>query len=275
MLSLGGWGGCATCSEVFGRPEGRRTFARSLHTWLERTGTDGIDLDWEYPAVQGPPGHAFGPQDREHFTALVLALRDELGPRYEMSFAAGGTDECLLNGFEWDQVMPVVDRVNLMSYDLVHGYSTRTGHHTPLYSTPQQPLSVDHGVDVLLELGVPPQKIVIGAAFYSRVFTVTDTTGSGLFRPGSFHHAVSYHALDSAITTARGWRWSFDTIARAPHAFHPGERLFLTGDDRVSVAAKARYVRERGLGGIMFWQLRDDRTRDGLLDVMDANLRDP
>ena len=30
MLSLGGWGGCATCSDVFSTPGGRREFAQSV-----------------------------------------------------------------------------------------------------------------------------------------------------------------------------------------------------------------------------------------------------
>ena len=30
MLSLGGWGGCATCSDVFGTEEGRKEFAQSV-----------------------------------------------------------------------------------------------------------------------------------------------------------------------------------------------------------------------------------------------------
>src|SRR5690606_15749589 len=44
MLSLGGWGGCAPCSEAFSRKNGRETFARSVKELNDYFQTDGIDL---------------------------------------------------------------------------------------------------------------------------------------------------------------------------------------------------------------------------------------
>jgi GH18 family chitinase len=55
ILSLGGWGGCKTCSEVFSTEEGRKEFAQSAKDLCEKYKTDGIDLDWEYPAIEGYP----------------------------------------------------------------------------------------------------------------------------------------------------------------------------------------------------------------------------
>ena len=59
MLSLGGWGGCETCSDVFSSKEGRRVFSQSVKELNEYFGTDGIDLDWEYPAIEGYPNHKY------------------------------------------------------------------------------------------------------------------------------------------------------------------------------------------------------------------------
>jgi chitinase len=275
LVSLGGWGGCESCSEVFSREEGRRKVAASIHALLKRTWTDGIDLDWEYPAVQGPPGHAFTPEDRHNFTLLVHELRRQLGDRYEISFAAGGTDECLLRGFEWDSIMPVVDRVHIMSYDLVHGYSNRTGHHTSLFPVKGQQLSAAHAVQVLDALRVPRSKVVIGAATYDRIFKDVPPADHGLFQPGTFQRAISFSAIDTTITEAKGWQWFRDEGAGAAYAYNAAERRFLTGDDVQSIQAKSRYVRDQGLGGIMFWQLRDDKLKGGLLDVMHRALRDP
>jgi chitinase len=275
LLSLGGWGGCATCSEVFSRKEGRRKFAESVRQLLKRTWSDGIDLDWEYPAVQGPPGHPFAPEDRHHFTLLVQELRRVLGPTYEISFAVGGTDACIVQGFEWDSVMTVVDRVHIMSYDLVHGYSKRTGHHTALYSTKGQGVSADRAVQLLDSLGVPRRQVVIGAAFYARIWKDVPPKDSGLFQPGTFSHTISSSVVDTTITPAKGWTLLRDEKARAPYGYRPATKEFVTYDDAISVAAKARYVREQGLGGIMFWQLVDDRPKEGLLDALYRALRTP
>ncbi|MCC6461671.1 MAG: glycoside hydrolase, partial [Saprospiraceae bacterium] len=136
LLSLGGWGGCASCSPVFARAEGRRAFAVSVRRLMQEYGADGIDLDWEYPGIEGYPGHAFEAADKRHFTELVQELRRELGPQAVISFAAGGFQQFFDHSVEWETVMPMLNFVNIMSYDLVGGFSTRTGHHTPLYSTP-------------------------------------------------------------------------------------------------------------------------------------------
>lgn len=275
LLSFGGWGGCATCSEVFSREEGRRAFAVSARRLLERTYTDGIDLDWEYPAVPGPPGHAYSEDDRHNFTLLVRELRKTLGDRYEISFAAGGTNACLLKGFEWGSIMPLVDRVHIMSYDLVHGYSTTTGHHTPLYSCRGQELSADHAVQLLDSLGVPRKNIVIGAAFYARFWKEVPDVGNGLFQPGTFSHTIPCSALDTVVTEANGWTTVRDKEACASYAYNAHLREFATFDDAASVAAKAGYVRSKGLGGIMFWQLIDDDPVNGLLNTMYKALRSP
>ena len=36
-----------------------------------------------------------------------------------------------------------------------------------------------------------------------------------------------------------------------------------------SIELKTKYVIDKGLNGIMFWQLGDDKFRDGLLDEID------
>src|SRR5688572_20342804 len=167
ILSLGGWGGCEFCSPVFAVKEGREEFAGSVKGLLIYFKADGIDLDWEYPAIPGHPGHAYSLADRKNFTELIRALRDTLGNRYEISFAAGGFDSFLRESVEWDKIMPLLDKVNLMTYDLVHGYSTVTGHHTPLYSTPEQKQSADNVIRYLDSIGVPLSKLIIGAAFYA------------------------------------------------------------------------------------------------------------
>lgn len=81
IISLGGWGGCATCSDVFSSKKNRKAFARSVKRVNQYFGADGIDLDWEYPAISGFPSHKYQPQDKENFTKLVTQLRKTLGKK--------------------------------------------------------------------------------------------------------------------------------------------------------------------------------------------------
>jgi chitinase len=89
LLSLGGWGGCAPCSDVFNDANNRRAFAESVRELCDYFKTDGIDLDWEYPTIQGHPGHKFQPADKANFTALAKQLRETLGNTREVTSRQG------------------------------------------------------------------------------------------------------------------------------------------------------------------------------------------
>ncbi|NII25039.1 glycoside hydrolase family 18 protein [Pseudoflavitalea sp. X16] len=269
LLSLGGWGGCKTCSDVFSRKGARDSFALSVKQWTDKLGTDGIDLDWEYPAIEGPPGHPYKEEDRPNFTELVKALRKVLGSKHEISFAAGAFTKCLEESIAWKEVMPVVDRVNLMTYDLVNGYSTTTGHHTALYSTPELKESTNNAVTYLESLGIPRNKMVIGAAFYARVFENVDSVNNGLYRPTKFKSFIPYRIFPTVLAQADGYTAYRDDIAKAPYSYNPSKKLFATYDDSLSVDLKTNYAIDKGLNGIMFWELTLDKPKDGLLDVID------
>lgn len=268
MLSLGGWGGCATCSDVFSTKRGRRQFAKSVKEVNNYFETDGLDLDWEYPAISGFPDHRFSPDDKKNFTALVIKLRKKLGKKNELSFAAGGFKKFIDNSIEWDKVMKKVNRVNLMSYDLVSGFSTVTGHHSPLYSSPQNPESVDYGVKLLQQHGVSDKKIVIGAAFYGRMFENVQDSSSGLYQQGKFKRGISGKYFSTMLSADSGFVSHWDSTAQASWSYNPEKNLFVTYDDEKSVGLKTKYVIDRDLGGIMFWQLLDDAYEDGLLKAI-------
>lgn len=268
LLSLGGWGGCQTCSQVFNTAAGRTEFCQSVKDLANTYQTDGLDLDWEYPAIEGYPGHQFLPEDKQNFTALVKELRQTLGNQQIISFAAGGFNTFLEQSIEWDKAMPYLDMVNVMSYDLTNGFSPATGHHTPLYSTPDQPASTDNAVRFLDSIGLPTEKIVIGAAFYARVWEGVDSVNHGLYRPGKFKRSVSYRSFNDYLSDNQGFVHYWDNIAQAPFCYNAAEKLFATFDDVESVKRKTEYALQKKLGGIMFWQLGEDNPKGGLLDAI-------
>jgi chitinase len=270
MVALGGWGGCETCSEVFSSQAGREGFAKSAVEILESFGLDGLDLDWEYPTVEGHPGHPYGPEDKPNFTALVKTLRTHFGDQYELSFAAGGYTEFLEDAVDWLAIMPLLDRVNLMSYDLVNGYSKMTGHHTGLFSSKNQKESTDRGVKFLLDIGVESQKIVIGAAFYARVWQNVAPLENGLFQAGKFKQSVNYKDFPSYFSIDNGFTSFRDAESQADYFYSETLKEFATIDSKQSVADKVRYAEQHKLGGIMFWQLTGDTERNGLLQAIDS-----
>ena len=268
ILSLGGWGGCPSCSDVFSDAGNRKDFSISVVELLEKYQADGIDLDWEYPAVEGYPGHTFKPEDRANFTELVKQLRETLGEKYEISFAAGGFEKYMEEAIEWENIAPLINYVNLMSYDLVHGFSERTGHHTPLYSTTDQLLSADWGVRQLTERGIPKEKIIIGSAFYGRFWENVPNVNDGLYQAGKFLKSESFSNIEKLIASDKSFRFFWDDVAKAPYLYNSEKNLFVTYDNRNSIELKTRYAMDKKLGGIMFWELSLDEPKDGLLEVI-------
>lgn len=270
MLALGGWGGCEPCSDVFSSAENRQVFARSVKSVLTDIGGDGLDLDWEYPAIEGHPGHPYKPQDRQNFTALVRALRSTLGDESLITVAAGGFDEFLQKSMEWQEIAPLINSVNLMSYDLVNGFSTVTGHHTPLYSTADQKQSTDNAVRFLLNAGFPAQKIVIGAAFYSRVWEGVAEEDNGRYQSGRHVPGLRYSQLAAEYRSENGYRLFWDEDAVAAYAYDAENQSYATFDTPHSLTLKTRYAKELGLGGIMFWELPGDTDEGAMVKAIYA-----
>lgn len=268
MIFFGGWSACAECSDLFADSIRRKAFVKSVLQFITKNKLDGIDLDWEYPAIEGFPGHKYQKADKIHFTKLVKELRTVLPPPYILSFAAGGFKQYLEKSIDWKSVIPLVDFVNLMTYDLVGGYATTTGHHTPLYSYLTKQESTDSCVKWLIKHKVPSKKLIIGAAMYARVWEEVKNIQNGLFQPGKFKEAVSYANFEKYFTDNNGYQYYWDERSEAPYQYNSKLGLFATFDDGKSVHKKSEYVLKNRLGGIMFWELKDDIKEKGLLNEM-------
>ncbi len=273
MVSVGGWGGCSFCSDLFASEEHRKIFAKTTVTLFKKYGIDGLDLDWEYPAIEGYPGHKYDAPDKNNFTELVKALRQEMGNDYLLSFAAGGFVKYLEQSVDWNAVIPLVDFVNLMTYDLVGGYATVTGHHTPLHDYMPEQESTGKCVNWLLDKKLPPGKLIIGAAMYARVWEKVPDINHGLYQPGKFKRGVSYAEFATYFSDSSGYTYYWDKKAKAPYQYNAAKHLFATFDDKRSIKAKTKFIRRKKLGGIMFWELIQDVKKDGLVDEMERYLK--
>ena len=268
LISLGGWGGCETCSDVFASKAGTKEFVKSIEETYDYFKVDGLDLDWEYPAIAGYQGHKFVPEDKKNFTRLVNELR-KLGYDKELSFAAGASQRYIDSSIQWKQVMKKVDYVNLMTYDMSGPGSRTAMHHTNLFSSPEQPRSADWMVKSLIELGVPAKKIVVGGAFYGKIFENADNVNNGLGQPATFKNTFIYRDMPTLFPADSGWIYHWDEAAHAPYLYNAEKKQFVTYDDKKSIAEKAKYVIDNNLGGIMYWQLGGDDFNNGLLNEID------
>ena len=265
LVSLGGWGGCETCSDVFSTKEGREEFAISTAEIIESYDADGIDLDWEYPGISGYPGHKYQIQDKGNFTDLVILLRKYMDKDDILSFAAGASDRFFKNSVDWKKVMPLVNNVNLMTYDFYGSGSKNTGHHTALGSKDFNGRSAYKSINDLINLGVDPKQIFIGGAFYIKTFKNVDNLENGLYQNADWNR--SYNQINFEEVKSN-FNFYWDDLAQAPYAYDSINKVFATFDNKESIKLKSQFAIENKLGGIMFWQLMNDKKHDVLLKLM-------
>ena len=223
----------------------------------------------------------------------MKGLRDMLDSFDEpklLTFASAGWKR-YYDFIEVNEVMKYADYTNVMTYDQVSGESIYTGHHTPLGDVKSQdiegtpfhshldslyqggenldpdPRSVQKIVDFLIHEGVDPKQIVIGSAFYGRVWKGVPPQNNGLYQLSKGLHIgwMAYDQIRERYESDSSFERFWDENAQAPYMYNATDSLMVSYDDTVSVALKTRYAIEKGLGGIMFWELGNDTKAEGSL----------
>ncbi len=295
MIACGGWGADGF-SDMALTEESRAKFINSAADFIKKYQLDGMDMDWEYPGISGA-GTMSRPEDTQNFTALMKGLREMLdtfdSPKI-LTFASAGWKR-YYDFVDMGEVMKYADYTNVMTYDQVSGVSIYTGHHTPLgdvssediagtpfhdhldslyqngESPDPDPRSAQKIVDFLIKKGVNPNQIVIGSAFYGRVWKGVPPINNGLYQlSGGLQIGwMSYHRIRESYEQDQNFQRFWDEKAQAPYLYNSKDRLMVSYDDTVSVALKTKYAMEKGLGGIMFWELGNDTKEEGsLLDAI-------
>lgn len=133
LISIGGWGWSNNFSDAVLSDTSRAGFAASAVDIIAKYHLDGIDIDWEYPALRGA-GNINRPVDKQNYTLMFREIRHDLdllqqktGQTYLLTTAVGAFPNYLKNT-EMDQVQQYTDFISLMTYDYSGGAVTR--HHT-------------------------------------------------------------------------------------------------------------------------------------------------
>ncbi|MBZ6072164.1 glycosyl hydrolase family 18 protein [Aeromonas schubertii] len=288
LPSVGGW----TLSDPFyflGDKSKRDTFVASVKEFLQTWKFfDGVDIDWEFPGGQGANPGLGGPNDGQTYVTLMKELRamlDELeaqtGRKYELTSAiSAGGDK--IAKVDYKAAQPYMDHIFLMSYDFNGAWSnTELGHQTNLYAASWDPATkytTDKGVKAMLDQGVEPGKLVVGAAMYGRGWTGVSGyqagnpftgTATGPVKGTWENGVVDYRDIVNNRMGA-GWEKGYDEMAEAPYLFNAGTGDLISFDNDRSVKAKGQYVLANQLGGLFAWEI--DADNGDILNAMHEGL---
>lgn len=270
LISVGGWGWSGGFSDMALTPESRTVFIGSALEFLKRHDLDGLDLDWEYPGLPGN-NNPHRPEDRENFSALLRECRqalDELGggEKHYLLTIAAASFQSYLDNTEMDVVADYLDFINIMTYDFVGEWGNTTGHHANLLTPDFDPaaMAVESSVALFNRFGVGNDKLLIGAAFYGRGWQEVNPENNGLGQPVKGLQGVNlnYHSIVQNYLSNPAYQQLWDSSALVPFLWNPEEKTFITYENPLSIQEKARFVKENGLKGIMFWQYFGDHEKE-------------
>ena len=248
LISLGGAADSDGFAPMTANATARARFISSLTSLCLQNGYDGVDLDWEFPA---------NATDRQNLNLLVKELRthwSQAAPNLMLTMTVGAGDWSS-RYFDLATLSPLLDWIGVMSYCYYGSWSGFSGHNSPLYSNPADPMAAGSLDQTIREYfygqrGVSYGKMLAGIPFYGLTYTGT----TQLYQRASGGTPTFYRNV-AALAYATNW----DGVSQVPYltaAVNGG--TIVTFDNPGSVRLKAQYAKSLGLAGVMIWELSQD-----------------
>ncbi len=277
LISVGGWSMSWIFSKIFANPTTRTTFVNSAVEFVISHGFDGIDIDWEYPGIQGIGfNYVDSVNDPTNLALTLQQLRSQFQSQdpsktYELTVSMG-TNPAVISNYQ--TVVPYVDYIMAMCYDYA-GTWGNGGHLAGLYFSPESGMdpefNVDSAITNILAIGVPPNKIIMGCPLYGRGWATivptypnlplfgTSTAGAANTYSGAAGQPGLSDWKDlSKVISTNGLISYYDPVAHASFIHNNTTGETWSYDDQSSIAEKTNYLLKKNLGGIGVWELSED-----------------
>ena len=238
IIGTGGWG-----SDYTGAVTNPAASVGFLTNIMKSYGFDGVDIDWEpVPAAQ-----------YANFASWVQQLKTAMlaiNPQACLTAAGLGFDQGLVNNKQY------LDQINMMTYDMsgpwpgwVSWHNSATfdgGNKFP--STGSAMPSIDASANAYLAAGLPAAKLGFGIEFYGYVWNgVNGPMQSGF---GTVQNTVSYAQI---MDTYGNLPLQWDAGAQA--SYYSAGNQFVSFDAETTMAVKAAYMKSKGLGGVIVYEV--------------------
>ncbi|MFK7932847.1 MAG: glycoside hydrolase family 18 protein [Saprospiraceae bacterium] len=281
LVSVGGWTWSTHFSDVALTADSREVFAQSAVDFLKKHRLDGIDLDWEYPGLPGI-GNPHRPEDKENFTALLKLIREKLdaygvNANHYLLTIATAASQAYLDHTDLAVAHQYLDFINIMTYDYHGAWTPKTGHHSNLvvskYDDNPTLVSSTIATQQHIAAGIPIEKLVLGVPFYGRWWTGVNPLNNGLYQSAATGKGggFDYKIIADSLLQREDFTYYWDTLAQAPYLWRAADSTFVTYENPSSLRAKIDFVKEAGMGGLMFWEFNGDNGE--LLDTIEEHLR--
>jgi chitinase len=281
--------------------ETRRDFINNLLLIMDSSGYDGIDLDMEpvcapfgsfdYNGINliKHPEYTTEFPVNYSYIALVKELRTELNKRKTplldrplLTAAITWRDRHI---FGDEAVHSCFDQINLMTYDMCGPQDGEVtwfdspiyngGFQFPKYNRPAY--SIEMFVNDCIEVGIPAKKLGIGICLDALVWKggegvlatggVTaprQTWSKAPTHPHQGAQRYTYSEMMNNYYSTENYYWDEKSLSPYLSIDQPGSSgdMFISFNDERSIKEKIEYLKYRGLGGFIIWELSADYRPD-------------
>ncbi len=247
MASLVAQGGNAnTFRKVCDDPTLLSNLVDDLAKFVVDNDLDGIDVDWETPGDDGA----------KSYTKLMEALYTKLksiDPNYLVTSAIGA-GPWQYSKYDLTNSAKYHDYINMMSYDMQSG--TTCSFQNALYfksGATAGNCTIEDTVRIYNSVGVKNSQMIVGVPFYGR----RSSNATYLGGPCGSNTAMGQETISSYIKSGK-YQYIFDDDCKVPYLLNTEEGYFVTFEDPDSIDWKYKFIAEKGLAGMMAWQIRQD-----------------
>lgn len=273
LVAIGGAGHDNAIENAMNNPQ---TFANSIVKLKSNFGITGVDLDYE--PIGGIPANY-----KAKFVNLVKVLRNTLGNDFMITYTIIPNQDSI-NDFgadNWKAIVPNLDYINIMGYDIFGTWEGNTGLQSALYTVTgtggSSTYSDDTAIKALNNMGINSSKLVLGVPAYGRGAKVSANGLGVTFNNGSFpgdlddpscgqnnscSSTMTYGSLIKNNVFMNDYLGGPDgkTIVGTYSNYNDPlyGNIFASYDSPASVKAKIQYAKTKGLAGMMMWDLNYD-----------------
>ncbi|EGO02200.1 glycoside hydrolase family 18 protein [Serpula lacrymans var. lacrymans S7.3] len=302
-LSIGGWTGSGHFSTAVSTAANRQIFVNNILQTYKQYDLDGIDIDWEYPGQQGEGSNAVSPADSQDMLQFLQLLRQALPP---LALITAAVQTEVLAGPDGKPLTNVSDFAKVLNWVLIMNYDTYEtasppGPNAPLYdsckSSRQPKANAVAAYNAWTNAGFPADQLVLGLPSYgyvisssatalrersesqpvrslhqlSRRFAATpaDDSGQIQFRSLVSENILTRNADGSfAVNPSSGFTRQWDACSATPFLTSASAAQTIPYDDPQSLAIKAKWVKDMGMGGVNLFDVHGDTSQWDLVNTV-------
>ncbi|KAL3443940.1 hypothetical protein BJX65DRAFT_298006 [Aspergillus insuetus] len=248
FMAVGGWtfnnpGPTATVFlDIAWSKSNQKAFFKSLISFMSTYNFNSIDLNWEYPVANDQSGR---PKDFKNFPKFMANLKKALK-------ASGGRDGLsitlpasywYLQHFDIAKLQKSVNFFNIMSYDLHGAWDGHSKWLEPQLNSHTNLTEITNTLDLLWRNNIDPNNVVLGLAFYARVFAASSPS---CMEPGCLFQSGGNAGIIKIMET-QDVKPTFNKDA-----------AWLTYDNTNIFKLKVQFASSQCLGGVMVWAVSHD-----------------